>query len=94
MFNDPAKLRSRIDAHFKDILGATQGQLVEWDVVNEPSANKRLATVLGEDEMALWYKRVKQLEPSLTLFMNDYSNLGEGNLDVEFKRIITRILEL
>ena len=94
MFNDPAKLRSRIDAHFQDILGATQGQLVEWDVVNEPSANKRIAIILGEDEMAVWYKRVKQLEPKATLFMNDYGNLGEGTLDVEFKRILTRMLEL
>ncbi len=94
MFNDPVKLRARIDAHFQDILAATKGQLVEWDVVNEPSANKRISNILGEDEMAVWYKRVKQLEPNATLFLNDYGNLGEGNLDVEFKRILTRLLAL
>jgi endo-1,4-beta-xylanase len=94
LFGNPTQLRNRIEAHLTDILGATKGQLVEWDVVNEPSANKRLANVLGEDEMALWYKRVKQLEPTAKLFINDYDNLGEGNLDVEYKRIIKRLLAL
>jgi endo-1,4-beta-xylanase len=94
MFTDPAKLRSRIEAHLKDILEATKGQIVEWDVVNEPSANKRLANVLGEDEMAVWYKRAKQLEPNAKMYLNDYGNLGEGTLDVEYKRIIKRLLDL
>jgi endo-1,4-beta-xylanase len=94
MFSDLPKLRSRIDSHLQDILGATKGQLVEWDVVNEPSANKRLAKVVGEDEMALWYKRAKELDPNAKMFLNDYGNLGEGRLDVEYKRIIARMLAL
>ncbi len=94
MFSDVPRLRARIDQHLQDILGATRGQIVEWDVVNEPSANKRLAKVLGEDEMATWFKRAKALDPTAKLFLNDYDNLGEGTLDVEFKRIIKRMLEL
>jgi endo-1,4-beta-xylanase len=94
LFGNPGALRSRIDSHLVDILGATKGQLTEWDVINEPSANKNLSNVLGEDEMAAQFKRVKQLEPSAKLFLNDYGNLGEGNLDVEFKRIIARMIAL
>jgi GH35 family endo-1,4-beta-xylanase len=94
MFSDVSRLRARIDQHLQDILGATRGQVVEWDVVNEPSANKRLSIVLGEDEMVTWFKRVKALDPAAKLFLNDYDNLGEGTLDVEFKRIIKRMLEL
>ncbi len=94
LFSDTTKLKARIDAHLVDILGATKGTLVEWDVVNEPSANKRLAKVVGEDEMVNWYKRAKELDGNTKLFINDYGNLGEGNLDVEFKRIIKRLLEL
>jgi GH35 family endo-1,4-beta-xylanase len=94
MFSDVSRLRARIDQHPQDILGATRGQVVEWDVVNEPSANKRLAKVLGEEEMVAWFKRVKALDPTPKLFLNDYGNLGEGTLDVEFKRIIKRMLEL
>ena len=98
MFSNPAQLRSRIDSHLQDILGATRGQLTEWDVINEPSANKRLSNVLGEDEMAAQFKRVKQLEPTAKLFLNDADNLGEGTsdikYDVEYKRIIARMLAL
>ena len=94
MFSNPAQLRMRIDSHLVEILGATKGQLSEWDVVNEPSANKRLSDILGEDEMAAQFRRVKQLEPSAKLFLNDYGNLGEGDLDVEFKRIIARMITL
>ena len=94
MFSNPAQLRSRIDSHLVDILGATKGQLSEWDVINEPSANKRLSKVLGEDEMAAQFKRAKALEPKARLFLNDYGNLGEGDLDVEFKRIIARMIAL
>jgi endo-1,4-beta-xylanase len=94
MFSNPTQLRSRIDSHLVDILGATKGQLLEWDVINEPSANKRLSNVLGEDEMAAQLKRAKQLEPNAKMFLNDYGNLGEGDLDVEFKRIIARMLAL
>jgi endo-1,4-beta-xylanase len=94
MFSNPAQLRLRIDSHLVDILGATKGQLVEWDVINEPSANKRLSNVLGEDEMAAQLGRAKQLDPNAKLFLNDYGNLGEGHLDVEFKRIIARMIAL
>jgi endo-1,4-beta-xylanase len=44
--------------------------------------------------MAAQLKRVKQLEPTAKLFLNDYGNLGEGDLDVEFKRIISRMIAL
>jgi endo-1,4-beta-xylanase len=94
LLGNPGALRSRIDSHLVDILGATKGQLSEWDVVNEPSANKRLSNVLGEDEMVAQFKRAKQLEPNARLFLNDYGNLGEGTLDVEYKRIIARLQSL
>jgi endo-1,4-beta-xylanase len=94
LLQNPAGLRSRIDGHLQDILGATKGQIVEWDVINEPSANKRFANVLGEDEMAKQLERAKQLEPNAKMFLNDYGNLGEGDLELEFKRILRRMQEL
>ena len=90
----PDQLRARIDQHFQDILGATKGQIVEWDVINEPSGNKRLSKVLGEDEMAAQLKRARELEPDARMVINDANNLGEGNSDAEFKRILRRMLEL
>lgn len=84
-------LRQRIDQHFVDILGATKGKIVEWDVINEPSVNKFVQNLLGEDEMAAWLRRAKQLDPNAKMFINDYGNLGEGTLDVEYKRILQKM---
>ncbi len=94
LFSNPAALKARIDTHFADILGATAGKIVEWDVINEPSANKRLSKVLGEDEMAAQLRLAKQLAPDARMVINDYGNLGEGNLDGEFKRILRRMQAL
>jgi endo-1,4-beta-xylanase len=91
---DAAGVRSRIDGRFTDILAATQGQIVEWDVINEPSANKFLQDLLGEDELAAWLRRAKELDPNAKMFINDYGNLGEGTLDVEYKRILRRMQAL
>ncbi len=87
-------VRGRIDDHFVDILGATKGKIVEWDVINEPSASKFVTNLLGEDELAVWLRRAKQLDPNAKLFINDYGNLGEGTLDVEYKRILQRMKTL
>jgi endo-1,4-beta-xylanase len=91
---DAAGVRARIDGRLVDILTATKGQIVEWDVINEPSANKFLSDFLGEDEMAAWLRRAKELDPNAKMFINDYGNLGEGTLDVEYKRILRRMQAL
>jgi endo-1,4-beta-xylanase len=94
LFSNTTALRSRIDQHLQDILGATKGQLTDWDVINEPSTNKRLSNVLGEDEMAAQLRRAKQLDPAAKMYLNDANNLGEGTSDVEYKRIIARMIAL
>mgnify|MGYP002778892549 FL=1 len=87
-------MRQRINEHFVDILGATQGKIVEWDVINEPSANKFVTDLLGENELAIWLRRAKELESNARLFINDYGNLGEGTLDVEYNRILRKMQTL
>ncbi len=94
LFSNPAALKNRIDKHFADILGATRGKIVEWDVINEPSRLKRISKVLGEDEMAAQLTLAKKLDPGARMVINDANNLGEGNSDVEFKRILRRMQAL
>jgi endo-1,4-beta-xylanase len=94
LFSNPGGLRARIDSHLVDILGATKGKLTDWDVINEPSENKRLSKVLGEDEMAAQLRRAKVLDPAAKMYLNDANNLGEGKSDVEYKRIIARMIAL
>jgi endo-1,4-beta-xylanase len=89
-----AAVRQRIRQHFVDILGATKGKVVEWDVINEPSANKFVTDLLGENELALWLTQAKTLEPNARLFINDYGNLGEGTLDSEYTRILKKMQTL
>jgi endo-1,4-beta-xylanase len=73
--DNPGALEQHIEDHLKDIVGATRGQLTEWDVVNEPYTNHDILDLLPPDAMASWFKRVHQLDPKPELFLNDYAGL-------------------
>ncbi len=78
---DTGALRSRILKHIEDEVTATRGQLVEWDVLNEPYTNTDVQAVLGEQEMAAWFQETRRHEPDAILYINDYSILSNGGLD-------------
>ena len=78
---DPDALRARIFDHIADVVSANRGQLVEWDVLNEPYTNTALQTILGDEEMAVWFKKAAEHDPLPTLYINDYSILSGGGLD-------------
>lgn len=77
--NDKAKLSKRISDHIVDIVGTMEGQLVDWDVINEPYANHDLMDILGKDAMVTWFKLAHQTDPKATLFLNDYPPLDGGD---------------
>lgn len=74
---DKDALRSRIDKHIDEVLKFTKGRLTEWDVLNEPYTNKDVQAVLGDEEMALWFKKAREADPSVKLYINDF-NIVEG----------------
>lgn len=78
---DPVALRTRVLKHIEEELTATRGQLVEWDVLNEPFSNTDLQRVLGEQEMAAWFQEARRHEPDAVLYINDYGILSNGGLD-------------
>lgn len=94
---NPAALRARILDHIADEVSATRGQLVEWDVLNEPYTNTALQSILGEQEMASWFKKAAEHDPQPTLYINDYSILSGGGLDKPHQdgyfNIIRKILD-
>lgn len=96
--SDPQKLRKRIMDHIAGELNATRGQLAEWDVLNEPWTNTDLQKVLGDDEMAEWFRKAREHEPSALLYINDYSILSNGGNDRAhqdgYYKIIQRLIEL
>ena len=80
LFGDPAALRARIDRHFTNILTATKGRCVEWDVINEPYVNHAVMDVLGQGEMVRWYQMAHTLDPAAALYLNEYGNLELAGL--------------
>jgi endo-1,4-beta-xylanase len=78
---DPERLRARVLDHIGEQLDATRGQLVEWDVLNEPYTNTDLQRILGEEEMAAWFRKARQHDPGALLYINDYSILTNGGTD-------------
>jgi GH35 family endo-1,4-beta-xylanase len=69
--NDPAALESRIDDHVRDITTTLAGQVIEWDVVNEPYSNHDLMHILGDDAVAGWFKLAAQCDPAARLYLNE-----------------------
>lgn len=62
-------------AHFDDILGATEGYVEEWDVINEPRDNHDIMDAAGRGVMIEWFKRARLRAPKARLTLNDYSIL-------------------
>lgn len=73
--DDPDALEKRIEDHIRDVVGATRGQLTEWDVVNEPYANHNVLDLLPPNAMASWFGLARRLDPRPVLFLNDYAGL-------------------
>ena len=93
--NDKAALAKRVDTHFKDIITATKGQLVEWDVVNEPFANHNIQDILGADTLGHWFRLAKSLDAKPTLFLNDYPPLdGEALADKHLQFVEDTVIGL
>ena len=78
---DPPKLRAAVLDHVRDEATAFRGQLVEWDVVNEPYTNKDLQPILGEEILADAFRAAHEADPAAKLYINDYSILSSGGTD-------------
>ena len=81
LLDQPDPLRQRIAGHIADEAGAFRGQLVEWDVLNEPFSNTDVQTVLGDGAMIDWFRAAHAADPAPRLFINDYSILESGGRD-------------
>ncbi|MGD0200582.1 MAG: endo-1,4-beta-xylanase [Bryobacteraceae bacterium] len=86
-------LRDRIHNHFIDILGATRGMLTDWDVINEPYANRDVQAVLGDAEMAQWFRWARELAPGVKLFVNEYNILEAGGMDLAHQDGVYNIVQ-
>ena len=75
---DPAKLQQRVLGHIREEATAMRGQLVDWDVINEPFDNHDLMDALGREAMVEWFKAARAADPKVNLFINDFAILAAG----------------
>lgn len=90
---DPKAVERAIQDRIADVGGAMKGQLVEWDVVNEPSTEHDLTDLLGKKAIVGWYQAAKKADPKALLVLNDYPGPDTtGHLD-QFEGWIKYLLE-
>jgi GH35 family endo-1,4-beta-xylanase len=80
--SDPERLRERILAHIEEIVTATRGQLVHWDVLNEPYSNRDLQNILGDEAMAEWFQEARKHDANVELYINDFNILSANGTDL------------
>lgn len=74
-------LRLAIDKHIDEVTQFTKGRLNDWDVINEPYSEKDIMTLLGDEVMADWFKRVRNNDRTVKLYLNDYAILSGGGIN-------------
>jgi endo-1,4-beta-xylanase len=80
---NPVALRADIDKHIDEVTLFTKGRLNDWDVINEPYSEKDIMTIFGNEIMADWFKRVRNNDRTVKLYLNDYSILTGGGNDTK-----------
>ncbi|RMF28291.1 MAG: T9SS C-terminal target domain-containing protein [Bacteroidetes bacterium] len=87
--NDPAYLRNRIFAHIEEIVHypGIEGNLHEWDVLNEITTNRDLEFALqgqpgyptGRELYVEVFDKLAQEDPQTRTFVNDFVTISQGN---------------
>ncbi len=79
---DGERMKNECISHIEEIAAFTKGKLVDWDVINEPYTNHVIQDVVGDGVMADWFKKAKEIDPDAKRYINDYSILSNGGLDI------------
>ncbi|HEV7300318.1 MAG TPA: endo-1,4-beta-xylanase [Tepidisphaeraceae bacterium] len=71
-----AEMSPLIKEHIRDIMTATRGRIVGWDVINEMVHERDFFKYVPESEAAEWFKVARETDPRAKLFINDYGMLN------------------
>ncbi len=82
LFGNPGALRERINNHIHEVMTWTRGKVTEWDVLNEPYTSKDVQVILGDAEMAEWFKRARETDPAVKLYINDFNIVEASGWDI------------
>jgi len=78
-------LDKRIAGHFTEIMKLTQGMIDDWDVVNEPYAERDILDQYGDSLVGDWFALAHGIDPVPILYLNDYANFQNGGDDTAHK---------
>ena len=94
--DNPAQLKAAIDNHLTEVATLMRPiRFDTYDVVNEPRVNHNVQDILGQQEMANWFKRVHEIDPRPALCLNEYSIIaGGGNTDAEIEIYMKQVRSL
>jgi|GEM_PF-895386 len=75
-------LRTRINDHITRVVNFAGDRVIEWDVLNEPVSNHAIQNVLGDSEMAEWFRRAREANSSIGLYVNDWGIATNGGYNL------------
>ena len=103
--NNPGYIKNRIFDHIEELthFPGIEGQIVDWDVLNEITTNRDLEFALagqpgyptGREIYAETFQKLAQEDPASGRWINDYITIGQGNSSGElYDRLKQFIQEL
>ncbi len=93
---EPAKafLRSEVNARIIDAATTFAGKASDWDVVNEPFANRDVIDILGDEEVLEWYRLFRSVDPNAKRTLNDYGIFSKNGLNTAHRADFDKWLSL
>jgi GH35 family endo-1,4-beta-xylanase len=91
--NDSTALEQAVEDHIQEEVSTMRGKLAEWDVVNEPITNHQLMDILGKQALVTWYNKVRETDPNVLLFLNDYPSPDTPVHLKDFDEIVRYLLD-
>jgi GH35 family endo-1,4-beta-xylanase len=76
-----AYMEQEIAARIELIVSLFSGQITEWDVMNEPFSNHDVMDILGDEAVVEWYRAVRETDPTIVRFLNDYEIFARNGLN-------------
>lgn len=93
---DCAAIEMAIDAHIRDIGEATAFAVSEWDLLNEPVAEREIQDACGDEAMVRWFMQGRKRLPGIRLAINEYgilSSVTDGRKIGDYESLIRWLLD-
>ena len=94
--DSPAELKAAVDEHLRDVVTILRPIGFDtYDVMNEPRVNHAVQDILGEQEVAGWYKLTHTIDPRPVLGINEFAIVsGGGDSQTELELYLKQIHDL